>query len=144
MTYILDAYLYMNKTKPFSKKDERKRKEKLGTHKECDPPKFEDEEDEVQKESGLSSIMWDSQNMKFFKDAIDLASSVTESKVVEFRKHIDEKKLIANQISSWLDETIGKKARFVFLCLLCHIISFLLMYAFFIINQHTYLIIFEQ
>ena len=67
-------------------------------------------------DSPLSKGHWDAANLKFFKSSFDFATKGTgssrESEVVEFKKHVEEKKGTANQISAWLDESIGKKPRY--------------------------------
>lgn len=82
LTYILDAYLYMKKLKPFTK-----RKPDNGTPAE--------------------SAAQMSVNMKFFKNTIDAEERFIDVKGVQ--KHVEEVKSVANHISSWLDGSISKK-----------------------------------
>ena len=98
----------MNKSKPFIKKDEEENEEKVQSKNEV--PLENPDELKKGSEHNLDSV-----DMKFFKDAIDLSSDWNSDKRAEFDRHIDEKKLIANQISAWLDETIGKRQRWVHL-----------------------------
>lgn len=97
----------MNKSKPFSKIENKHREEKNGTiQEETEVPNDTEKINDI----NLSST-WDAINMKFFKDAIDMSCGTGESKHDDFKRHVEEKKLVANQISVWLDETIGKKPR---------------------------------
>ena len=97
MTYILDAYLYMNKSNPFTKN-----------------VKYESCEASL-----IEPIQNDSANEKFFDQILDALAGINDDTmthmskqtICDLQKHVTEQKLIANQISSWLDEATIKKLR---------------------------------